>query len=372
MKKLKILQVSNHYWPCFGGIERFVMDLNNILSRHNVQSDVCCLDRDFQGKKLPQAEKVGKSMVYRIPFVDLKYYKIAPKIIGIVKEYDVIHVHSIGFFSDFLALTQPLHKKPLILSTHGGIFHSSRHGLMKKAYFNTLHRHFLGSYSRIFADSKSDFEIFSEITKNIELAPNGIDFREFKNAKSAKKKNQFIHAGRFAANKQLEKLVEAFAKVAEKRKDFKVILAGSDSHDKSLEKVREKIFEKGIGENFEIVLEAGEEKMRRLNAESSFALNSARHEGFGLSVIESMALGTVPVVNRLEVFAEFIEGNKSGFFVDFNNPEKAAAEILKLMQKSEKQLSKNRTLAKKAAGKFDFEKSVFKMIKAYENAARAV
>lgn len=371
MKKLKVLQVSNHYYPCFGGIERLLMDLNNILQRNGVQSDVCCLDRDFQGKKLPEFEIVGKTKVYRIPFADLKYYKIATKVLDFTKEYDLIHVHGIGFFSDFLALTQAIHKKPLVLSTHGGIFHSSSLGLMKKAYFKTIARHFLKKYFLIFADSKSDFEIFSKITGNLELALDGIDFKEFKKAKEKKIKNQFIHAGRFASNKQLEKIPEAFAKVLEKREDFNVILVGSDSGDGSLEKVKEKIAEKKLWKKFRVITEATEEQMRSLNSSSSFALNSARHEGFGISVIESMALKTIPIVNKLEVFGEFIEDNKSGFFVDFNNPAKAAEKILKIMQKSESELSRHRALCQKAAEKFDFEKSVLKMIKAYEKAAKA-
>jgi alpha-1,3-mannosyltransferase len=42
-----------------------------------------------------------------------------------LRDADIVHVHAIDFFFDFLGWTKPLHGKKLVVSTHGGFFHTS-------------------------------------------------------------------------------------------------------------------------------------------------------------------------------------------------------------------------------------------------------
>ena len=37
-----------------------------------------------------------------------------------VRDADLIHVHAIDFFFDYFAVTKPIHRKPMIATTHGG------------------------------------------------------------------------------------------------------------------------------------------------------------------------------------------------------------------------------------------------------------
>ena len=121
---MRVLHVTTRFHPCRGGVERHVEDLA-ALQNKTMRADVLCLDRcEDDGPRLPARSTVGKVNVFRVPYTDLRYYKIAPRILRYVKNYDVLHVHRMGFFLDFLCLTKSLHKKRLVFTTHGGIFHT--------------------------------------------------------------------------------------------------------------------------------------------------------------------------------------------------------------------------------------------------------
>jgi glycosyltransferase involved in cell wall biosynthesis len=52
----------------------------------------------------------------------------------------------------------------------------------------------------------------------------------------------------------------------------------------------------------------------RLIAESKYLLALSKNEGFGMPVLEAMAVGTVPIVSRIPTFEEYVKG----LFVDTN------------------------------------------------------
>ena len=60
--------------------------------------------------------------IVRIPFFGSKRYPIAFSVIRHIRDADIVHVHGVDFFCDYLAWTAPLHRRKLVLSTHGGFF----------------------------------------------------------------------------------------------------------------------------------------------------------------------------------------------------------------------------------------------------------
>ncbi|MEK9165018.1 MAG: glycosyltransferase, partial [Chloroflexota bacterium] len=134
---MKILQVCRQYYPCVGGVERFVADLSaRLIARgHTVQ--VATLDRCWHGgSKLPAGETVNGVPVHRLPFVGGALFFAAPAILRLVKDFDLVHVHNTDFFLDYLSLTGFTHGRPLVVSTHGGFFHTDDHAKIKRVYFN--------------------------------------------------------------------------------------------------------------------------------------------------------------------------------------------------------------------------------------------
>src|SRR3989339_1312055 len=104
---MKIVQVANHFLPCMGGVERVVQDISAGLESRGHKVNVVCLNRCAYSKgPLASAWDAEGIAVERIPFLDLHYYKIAPSVLLKIRNADIVHVHGIGFFSDFLLLTK--------------------------------------------------------------------------------------------------------------------------------------------------------------------------------------------------------------------------------------------------------------------------
>ena len=61
-----------------------------------------------------------------------------------IRGYDLVHIHAIDFFVDYLSLLRWVHRIPLVVSTHGGFFHTQRAQAFKEWYFKTVTRQSLG------------------------------------------------------------------------------------------------------------------------------------------------------------------------------------------------------------------------------------
>ncbi|HZX20319.1 MAG TPA: glycosyltransferase family 4 protein [archaeon] len=328
---MRIVQVVNHFSPCVGGMERVVYDIGVELAERGHNIKVVCLNRCANSNEnLSEKEKVGKVFVERIPFLNLKYYKIAFGVFGKIKDTDVVHVHGIGFFSDFLIATKFLHKKKVVVSTHGGVFHTENIGFLKKIYFNFLQRLLLRFADKMIAVSKNDFELFKKITNNVVLVENGINVSDFTPGK--KQKNSFLFVGRFSKNKRVELLLDAFSKV---EAEFSLIIAGVD-WENLLKKYREKVSELGLEKKVSFAINPSAEELRALYASSEFFVSASQYEGFGLALAEAMASGCIPIVQENEGFSQILSG-KQGFLADFEDAKKTAAEIEKAMKLSAKE-----------------------------------
>jgi alpha-1,3-mannosyltransferase len=336
---MKILQVCNHFYPCIGGIEKHVEDLCRNLKKLGHETDVVCLNTcAYSDEKLPEYEEYHGIRIFRVPYVNFKIYKPARNVLRFVKNYDVVHVHGLGFFSDLLALTKFMHKKPLILSTHGGIFHTRAYFAMKSAYFNLWLRIISRRFNTIIAVSRSDERLFSAIASNVELIPNGIEVGDFQTERAAEN-NTLLYVGRISRNKRIEHLIETIAILKKDVPDVKLYVVGEDWEGilvdlKNLAKVRD------VESNIIFLGEIRKrEKILEYYSKAKFFVSASEYEGFGISVLEAMASGCIVVVNDIDAFRELVRDGENGFLVDFSNPHAASVVISKILKKDLKGIS---------------------------------
>src|SRR5207248_7873055 len=90
-----------------------------------------------------------------------------------------IHIHAIDFFIDSAALGKRLgiHDKPIVLTTHGGIFHTRALLPLKQFYWRNILRSSLAAADAVIAVSDRDAILFGSIVlpQKLETIPNGID-----------------------------------------------------------------------------------------------------------------------------------------------------------------------------------------------------
>jgi alpha-1,3-mannosyltransferase len=362
---MKIIHVFHHFAPCTGGIETVIMQLcRQLQGKHSCR--VVCLNKcPKEKKKLPAKETISGIEVARVPFIDLGFYKFAPSVGRKLNNTDIIHVHGLNFFSDFLAATAFLHRKPIVLSTHGGVFHTNKKSIFKKIYFFCWNRLALKAFKKIICVSKNDFELFSKIVpaEKLALVENGIEFEKFYSAKKEKKPNSFIFVGRLSRNKRLDNLIGTFAALAEKNQGFELHIVGKD-FDNLSEPLKKQAEILGIEKKVFFHGEVSEQKLLELMGSSEFFVSASEYEGFGITALEAMAAGCIPVLNNIDSFREFT-GKKNGFIVDFAESKGASEKIINAikMPKKEKNAIIENCIAR--AKEFSWEKKALEYEKIY-------
>ncbi|MDO8634094.1 MAG: glycosyltransferase family 4 protein [archaeon] len=367
---MKILHVTNHFHPCIGGVETFVKDLCLNLVENGIYCEVLCLDKcPKAGRKLPHTSDFEGIKVTRTGFFDLKYYKPSfsfGKILGLVQEYDVVHVHSLGFFSDFFLATKSLHKKPVIVSTHGGIWHTKKFLPLKNIYVDFFQRFFLLSRAdAVIADSNNDFEIFSKKFQKTILIENAVNTSRFLAPKEKKSTDSFIFLGRLSRNKNLSALIGSFALVCNGRPSAKLFIVGKN-FDEDLGNLEKIVKEKNLEKNVFFTGELGEEKLRHIVNECSYCVYSSSFEGFGISVLELMGAGLIPVLNNIPTFTRFVDHEKNGFITDFLDYSTAARSILHALNLGEKEKKRLSSNAAEKAKEFSWGEKISPYIETYE------
>jgi alpha-1,3-mannosyltransferase len=326
---MKVLHLCTDFWPATGGTERFVLDLARYSRGIGIEPSVLCLNRIHgqMDRKLDSRDEVNGIPIRRVAFLDFKYYRPAALPLKWMKQADLLHIHGIGFNLDFAAATRWIHRKPIVLSTHGGIFHTHAVSRLKSVYFHTIHRLAERAVTCCAANSPQDYERFEGVGRNLVVIPNGVDLAPLRGNRDRDKKiGRFLFVGRLSVNKHVENLIRAFAELNKRGTDFELHVVGPDREGLggSLLALAERL---GIQGKIAWGGEVSSADLVREYALADCFVSASRYEGFGLSVIEAMAAGCIPILNDIPAFRNLITPQINGFLADFNDPSNAAAMI---------------------------------------------
>ncbi|MBY6198753.1 glycosyltransferase family 4 protein [Vibrio hangzhouensis] len=333
---MKVIHVVRQFSPAIGGLENFVFDLVKAQLAQGIDATVVTLDKRFDsGQKLAAKETIQGIKIKRIPFIGSYKYPIAPKVLKAIRDADIVHVHAIDFFVDYLALTQFIHKKPLVVSTHGGFFHTKFARHLKKIYFNTITRASLTRSARIVACSENDQRLFAALdAKKTQLIENGVNTIKFFSGSPNRAENQMLFIGRFSDNKRIDLLIKWFKELVCLDASFRLVIAGKN-WDNNLESLTNLVEDLKLTSNVHFKLEASEEELSELVASSSFVVSASEYEGFGMTIIEGMAGGLIPVMSGIASFEKIHRSTGCGWIVDFEQPGSAKAWLAELHRKGD-------------------------------------
>src|SRR5688572_9507707 len=102
---MRITHVVRQFHPAIGGMEDVVWQLarTQVLNGHTVR--VVTLDRLFEAPpsaRLPRHDTLAGIDIIRIPFVGSTRYPLAFSALKFIRTADVVHVHGLDFFFDYL------------------------------------------------------------------------------------------------------------------------------------------------------------------------------------------------------------------------------------------------------------------------------
>lgn len=364
---MRIVHVVRQFAPGVGGLEEVVGRLSEAQVRAGHDVRVVTLDRIFAdpGVRLTARDSWMGAEVVRIPWRGSTRYPIAPSVLSHLADADIVHVHAIDFFFDFLAATKPFHGKPLVATTHGGFFHTKAHGGLKRVWFSTVTRASACAYDSIVACSASDFAMFEPIARqNLATIENGVDISKFADRASREPVKRMVTIGRFSVNKRYDLLLDAMAELVRSDGEWKLSVAGAES-DWSADRMRQEIAARGLDAHVTIHVRPGNAEMAAIVGAASLFVSASEHEGFGLSLIEAASAGLAVVAHGNDAFRAFAAQCPDIEIADFTDRRDAARAIARTFEKlTEDAGMRGRLMA--AAQRYDWPDVSEAYLKTYE------
>src|SRR5579863_3856661 len=362
----RIVHVTPVYPPEIGGVGAVVRNLTRRLAAMT-DAEVKVLFCDGAWKERnPRRVFDGPVEVLHIRSSKMWVTWIPRGLSTHLKGADIIHIHD-PFFSaiGLLALFGASRTAKVVMSTHGGFFHTRRFQTFKKLYFNLGCRLIARRFASVIAVSAQDFGVFRKISNRVELMENGVEIEKFSTIAALPLGNRFLYVGKLNKNKNIVRLVEVYLMVRGRRPLVSLDVVGEDSLGIWANEIKNKI---GNGRDYDIKYHgaAADDNVVKLMASAKFYMLASSYEGFGISVVEAMAAGRIPIVNDIPAMRSLIVDQRTGFLVDFAHPEQAAARITEILDYPSARLDEISIAARRAAERFGWERAGRAHVQLYE------
>jgi alpha-1,3-mannosyltransferase len=314
---MRVLHILPSHLYAIGGMEDFTRNLSLRLERHGIAVEIwhlplrpgSMLMRDPPALSTRPLDVLTCAR-YRLPGFDPTR----------LRRFDLIHVHGIGGITDAVALSWPLHRRPIVVSTHGGIFHTRRLWRLKQWYFRLWQPLIARRVACYVACSVNDHDLFKPVVPRLELIENGVEL--FPASTVTKDPLRWVWVGRWSRNKELPALFRAVAAARRSLPSAHLDIVGApdDLTRIDLDQVAQ---DSGLTGGVTIHEAVSRAELANVLARAGMTVSAARHEGFGLAVIEAMSAGCMPVVNDIPVFRRFVAEAGTGSTCDFADTEQA-------------------------------------------------
>jgi alpha-1,3-mannosyltransferase len=333
---MRVAHVVRQYQPSIGGMEEVV---RNLVQHQQLETKyepyVVTLDRVFRepDTQLPQQETLDNVPVRRLSYRGSERYPLCPQVLKSLRKADLVHVHGIDFFFDFLALTRSLHGRPLLVSTHGGFFHTSFAKRLKQVYFSSVTRASVLAYRRVIATSENDGEMFRQITGEgrLRVIENGVDIQKFEGAASKTLEPTLIYFGRWSVNKGILEALDVLAALCAQQPNtpWKLIIAGRE-YDLTAASIMAYAAKLRLSERVSVVPGPSNDDLRALISKASYFICLSHHEGFGIAPIEAMSAGLIPILSAIPPFKRLVENTGVGLILDGTGEVNRAQQISRI------------------------------------------
>lgn len=375
-EKIKVLHVIESL-AC-GGAERMLVTTLANLNKEKFHNSVAYLyDNTYF---LADIEKLGIN-VYPI-HIKNAYHALPAlsRISGIIKKEDVDIVHTNLFGADIYGrIAGKLANARCVVTTLHNLVYESRDSFRNSLFFHR--RRILDAitgrlFNKAFIAVSDAVKNSAQRTlgfKNVNLIYNSIDMNVFSPLSDEEKRKVrealslkqdtfvIVTAGRLDAQKGHIFLLEALSDPRLKVADIKLLILGEGCLEKELKDLAENL---GIREK---VMFMGYRKDARnvVGCADAFILPTIS-EGFGLSLLEAMALKVPCIASRTGGVSEIIESGIDGLLVDPAQADLLAGAISELLSDPVRRRSIALNSYNKIAENFDIKKNVKMLEELYE------
>ncbi len=366
---MKVLQVYRQFLPATGGVEQVMYHLSQALQQEGHSCDIVTLREIFNtGEIVEPTAIIANIPIFRLPYIGIKRYPIAPAISSFIPYYDVVHVHAIDFFVDFLAITQNTHRKPIIVNTHGGIFHTKWLLPLKKWYFHKITRLSLHAIDAVICDSQHDYSLFQPIVppEKLYIVDNGVHVQPFLAIQKQITPGLLLGIGRIVENKHIERLIALLPTLAETHPNVRLVWIGAD-RDHKVPYLLAQAQRLGVASRVHFTGEISDEQVREWLAKAHLFVSASSYEAFGVATIEAMSSGTVPVVTPVGIHPEVVKHGETGFLFADNDQQQALDNLRHALSLDLQTIHQMGMQVRKETYKYSWERVVHAYLDVYNN-----
>ena len=382
MVQTKLCVVTHTFLPHVGGIERVVYEQCKRLMQKQFEPMVVThrnyTDKNyvFDGIKVRCYDSVNIGFRLGIPYA-IPHITSLKIFLESVKSSDLIHVHGHPYLSSLIAAKiAKKYGKPLVLTQHNTfIEYNNFWDNAEKLNDLAIGKQALKAADKIIVVSNATKNYVLSLgaaPEKIRVLHNGVDVNRFrpltgvkdemrKKLGISKDASVVLTVRRLVYKNGIDTLIES-AKVAVKtnpRVFFLVVGKGPD-----FEKVKEKIEELGMQENFRLTGFISDEDLPfYYNVADFFVLPSKSGEGLPLVALEAMACGVPVIATNVVGISEVMEEG-SGKLVPPNSPASLAEAILEFSHSD--LLALKNDLRKIVEQKYSWDRNVEKLVEIYE------
>ena len=146
--------------------------------------------------------------------------------------------------------------------------------------------------------------------------------------------------------------------------EWRLTIAGRQA-DLSAEDVRALVNRADLREAVDVIDSPSDDEARALMTKSSFAASASDYEGFGMTAVEGMSAGLVPLLSPIPPFRRLASRTGLGLILDFARPDAAARRLLRNLPR----LAAQRAACMNAAVAYDWRHVCEKFATLYAEAA---
>jgi len=342
---MKILMMTDYFYPHIGGVEKVVLDLSSRLVAHGHEVMVLTLnipqtkeEETFHGIKIVRLNAFDFSKVIGLQgAISVKIFSKLKKILNEFKP-DIIHTHNHFFFTTLIGmLVKKRHNISTITTIHNGSLKDipGRMSVFIKIYEKIICRLINNNSDIVIVGSQNLYENAKKLgidSKKIVIIPNAVDLTFFRqNRTYSNEPRKVIFVGRLFSLKGPQLLIEAARLVIKKIPDTEFFIVGDGP---LREKLVNMVKRYNLSKN---VVFCGElTDVRKKMKDSDLYVRPSLLEGFPYGVLEAMASGLPVIATKIGGTADLLTHEKTGYFVKPGNVNELANSMIDLLSNSNK------------------------------------
>ncbi|QQM97184.1 N-acetyl-alpha-D-glucosaminyl L-malate synthase BshA [Staphylococcus pseudintermedius] len=348
-------------YPSVGGSGIIATELGILMAERGHEVHFITSNMPFRlNKPVPNITfhqvDVNQYAVFQYPPYDIS---LSTKIANVINEYDldVLHMHYAIPHAICGILARQMSGKDIKIMTtlHGtditvlGYDHSLRNaikfGIEQSDIVTSVSESLKDETNEIIAPQKEIVPIYNFVRESEFPTGYNTDLKESYGITQDEK--VLIHVSNFRKVKRIDTIIDTFALIREHIQSKLLLIGdGPELHD-----MRIKVREMGLSDD--VLFLGKQDCMSNFYQMSDIVLLMSEKESFGLTLLEAMKTGVVPIGTRAGGIQEVIQHRETGFLVDIGDSQTATDYALKLLTDSALYQSLRENMLHDIAKRFD-------------------